>query len=427
MTTAVLSAVTTTADKLAGIREFQKRERGLIGRRTEMYVVQIGLAAKLHMILHGKPGVAKSMTIDGLLEHMPDLAKFKTQAYKASPPEQFLGPVSIKGMAEDRFVRIVDRKIADVEIAVIDELTRAPRAVLPAFQGMMVEREFDSGNGVQPVPLQSLIGSVNHIPDDEELSAFLDRFTLKLVVEPPQSQAQFVEILKGALRRRKLGKTPVPSELVIHAPEWETFQEFVTDVHIPDAVLDRFGELWANLLGAGIEPSVRRYVDTTAAMQAVAALDGRDECIEDDLQIAQHAMWTMPEEIPTVYAEVVKFASEWVKKRSELLDSFRDTLDRLGQVQSLVAAGATPSDRAEVRDSRGEVIEEDDGRGGRALPSLSTHGIKVVNEQRKLRTLVEKHIADATGQDTTELDAVLTQIDGASAWISDRLLGGLSL
>jgi MoxR-like ATPase len=401
-----------TAQKFADIRDFQESERGLIGRRTECYVLQVGLAARLHMILHGKPGVAKSMTIDGLLEHLPHLTKFKTQAYKASPPEQFLGPISIKGMTEDRFVRIITNKVADVQVAVIDELTRAPRAILPAFQGMMVEREFDSGDGVKPVPLISLIGSVNHIPQDEELEAFLDRFALKLVVNPPASQAQFTDILKGALKRRRDGRAQIPDELLVGEQEFVDFQHAVTQVHVPEEVLDRFGELWANLLGAGVEPSVRRYVDTTAAMQAVAALDGRDECTVDDLQIAQHAMWTHEEEIATVYKQVVGFASEWVKKRAELLDSFTETLDRLGQVQALIASGADPS--ASV-----EIAERSD--------SITQHAIRVVNGQRTLRELVEHHITDATGQDVSDLQAVLVQMDAGKAWVQDRLLGGLSL
>jgi MoxR-like ATPase len=404
--------VQATAHKLAAIRDFQEAKRGLVGRRTEMYVTQVTLAAKLHLLLFGKPGVAKSMTIDGILAHMPHMTKFKTQAYKASPPEQFLGPISIKGMTEDRFVRITARKTADVQVAVIDELTRAPRAILPAFQGMMVEREFDSGDGVQPVPLNSLIGAVNHIPQDEELEAFLDRFALKLVVSPPASQSQFTDILKGALKRRREGSEPIPDDLLVGEQEWLNFQEFVTTVVIPDDVLDRLGELWANLLGVGVEPSVRRWVDSTAAMQAAAALDGRDTCTEDDIQIVQHSMWTHEDEVPTVYAQVVAFASEWVKKRAELLDTFAETLERLGQIQALVAGGA----------DTGSTVEIDDEER-----SITDHGIKVVNAQRKLTKLIEAHIADATGQDTSELAAVLVQIEGARQWVSDRLLGGLSL
>lgn len=402
----------TTAEKMAAIREFCE-DNGLIGRRTEMQVVQVAIAAKLHVLLYGTAGVAKSMTVDGILRHLPDTRQFKTQAYKASPPEQFLGPLSIKGMAEDRFERIVDGRLPDCEVAFIDELSRAPRAVLPAFQGMMVEREFDAGHGMQHVPLKSLIGAVNHLlEDDSELAAFFDRFTLKLIVTPPPSQDQFTLILKGALVRRREGLPDIPDELLISAKELSDLQREVESVHVPDDVLDRCGELWSNLVGIGITPSIRRYVDLTKAMQAAALLDGRDEVIQDDLQMAQHSLWTAPDERSLVYKEVVAFASEWVKDKAKYLDAFADSIDRLGQLQALIASGSEASVQVEV---------------GEKNKSIRDHGITLLDEQRKLRDQVERHIADASGQDTADLNATLSQMDAAKAWVSDALLGGLSL
>jgi MoxR-like ATPase len=401
------------ATKMAGIREFQETERGLIGRRAEMHVTQVAIAAKLHILLYGPPGVAKSMTVDGILKHIPSTRQFKTQAFKASPPEQFLGPLSIKRMAEDEFVRVITNRLADCEVAFIDELSRAPRAVLPAFQGMMVEREFDAGNGMQRVPLMSLIGAVNHLlEDDTELAAFFDRFTLKLIVSPPPSQDQFTQILKGAIDRRFAGEPGIPDELLITSEELGDLQEFVNSVHIPDDVIDRMGELWSNLSGIGIAPSIRRYVDLTKAMQACAALDGRHEVIQDDLQVAQHSLWTSADERPLVYKEVVAFASEWVKDKAKLMDAFADSIDRLGQLQALIASGSDASATVEVKEKS---------------KSIRDHGITLLDEQRKLRNQVERHIADASGQDTAELTATLSQMDAAKSWVSDALLGGLSL
>ena len=407
------ATTTETAEKFRGILDFAERERGLINRRTEMHILSVAIAAKLHVILHGNPGRAKTMTVNALLAHLPEMRKFHTQAYKASPPEQFLGPISIRAMEDDKFVRIISRKVADCDIAVLDELPRAPRAVLPALQGIMVEREFDAGDGVQPVPLQSLIGTSNHLPDDPELEAFFDRFALKLVVKAPASQQQFKDILKGALRRRDEGEPEIPDELLISRDELEQFQRDVEICVIPDDVLDAFGELWANLLAAGIEPSIRRYVDVTKAMQAVATINGRNIVEIDDMQIAQHALWTTETEIPTVYEALVAFASEWVQTKAELLDSFAETLDRLGQVQSLVAGGAETTTHVTIDDTE---------------RSITDHAIKVVNAQGKLRSMIEKHIADASaGQDVSELESALAQMDAGKAWVQDRILGGLTL
>ena len=299
----------------------------------------------------------------------------------------------------------------------IDELPRAPRALLPAFQGMMVEREFDAGAGVQPVPLESLIGTANHVPDDPELEAFFDRFTFKVVVKGPQSQQEFIAIMESALRRQELGLPDVPDELIVTEAELREFQQFVTTVSVDRSILIKFGELWANILALDIMPSPRRWQDLLLGMKVMAGLDGRQEVIEDDLQIAQHSLWARPEDAPKVYGEVIKFASEWIKARAEIIASFQDTLDRLGEVQAAIAAGADPFSELTVGDPDDPASKK----------KLMDHGIKVVTEQKAVAELARKHIADATGQDTAELESVLTQIDAAKAWVQDRLVGGLEL
>ena len=403
----------TTAQKMAGIRDYLETERGLIGRRTETHILQVAIVARLHVLLYGAPGVAKSMTVDSLLAHFPGMRRFKTQAYKVSPPEQFLGPISLRAMEADRFERITTGRVPDCEIAFIDELSRAPRSVLPAFQSMMVEREFDAGDGARPVPLMSMIGAVNHLlEDDTELAAFFDRFTLKLTVAGPPSQEQFGQIMSGALRRRRALDPMIPLDLIVDPDELRVFQFAADEVEVPNSVIDRLGELWANLSGAGITPSIRRYVDLTKAMQACAILDGRTEVIIDDMQIAMHSLWTAEAERAIVYREVVGFASDWVKRRAELLDALTETVERLGQIQGAIAAGGDATTRVEVNDRE---------------QSVRDHGITLVSEQRALAKAIENHVLDAAGQDTSELDAAVEQIDATRSWVSEHLLGGLSL
>src|ERR1035437_675593 len=405
------TTLTSVADKMAAIRDFQE-DGGLIGRRAEMHSIQVAIAAKLHILLYGSPGVAKSMTVDGILKHLPGVRQFKTQAYKASPPEQFLGPLSIKGMADDRFERIITNRLADCEVAFVDELSRAPRAVLPAFQGMMVEREFDAGNGIQRVPRMSLIGAVNHLlEDDAELAAFFDRFTLKLVVKPPPSIDQFTTILKGAIGRRSNGEATIPDELIVSAAELMIFQREVEEVNVPEDVLNALGDLWSNLVGVGITPSIRRYVDLTKAMQACAALDGRDEVLLDDVQIAQHSLWTAVSDRDAVYKQVIKFASEWVQDKATLTEAFAETVDRLGQVQTLVASGSKASKQVEIAEK---------------TESIRDHGIAISGSQKTLREQITKLKGDAQGRDVADLDAILVQMDATKEWISTNLLGGLN-
>lgn len=417
MSTIAVPRVLAIAQKLQAIPEFIEKDVGIIGRRTEANILLVCIGGKLHTLFYGPPGVAKSMTVDNIRRHFPNMTQFKTQAYKASPPEQFIGQISLKGMAEDRQVRLTKGKAPDARLVVIDEFPRAPRAVLPVFQGMMVEREFDAGDGVQPVPLECFIGTANHVPDDPELEALFDRFPFKVVVKGPQSQQEFIQIMESALRRQERGLPDVPDELIVTDDELREFQAFATQVRVDRSVLIKFGELWANILALDILVSPRRWQDLLLGMKVQAALDGREEVIEDDLQLAQHSLWNRPEDAPKVYAEVIKFASEWVKQKAEIIASFTDTLDRLGEVQAAIAAGADPFGEVTIGDPDDPASKK----------KLMDHGIKIVSEQRKVADMATKHIADATGQDTSELDSVLTQIQAAKEWTQDRLLGGLEL
>ena len=87
---------------IAGPLRARLAERFVIGRAHEFHIVTLCLVARKNPLLFGSPGTAKTMTVDALMEHIP-LTSFRTQAYKASPPEQFIGPISFKGMENDVF------------------------------------------------------------------------------------------------------------------------------------------------------------------------------------------------------------------------------------------------------------------------------------------------------------------------------------
>src|SRR3954447_5985896 len=227
-------AIDAIVAKFKGALDFQ--DQRLVERRHALWIAQVGLVARQHTIYHGKPGNAKSMTVDGILKHFPELKLVKTQAYKASTPEQFLGPISFKAMENDEYRRITTNKFPDCEVYFCDETTRAPKPVLTAFQGGMVEREFDNGSGPQPIPLMTFFGTVNHLPDDEELEAFIDRYLFKLVVKAPQAQESIVAILSAGIeRRRNPSSLDIPPDLLISRDELVTLQHHTdTGIDVPE-------------------------------------------------------------------------------------------------------------------------------------------------------------------------------------------------
>ena len=72
---------------------------------------------------------------------------------------------------------------------------KANSAILNALLTLLNEREFDNGSGRVAVPLISVVGATNEVPDDEALQAFYDRFALRVPVEPVADE-QFVDLLQ---------------------------------------------------------------------------------------------------------------------------------------------------------------------------------------------------------------------------------------
>jgi MoxR-like ATPase len=398
------AAVTAAVEKMRAAISFQDGK--LVERRTALQLLAIALISRSHILLHGNPGNAKSMSVDGLLRHLPELRLVKTQAYKASSPEQFLGPISFKAMEEDEYRRKVDRKFADCEVYFCDEVPRAPRAVLPAFQGGMVEREFDNGDGPKPIDLMTFIGTSNHIPEDDELEAFFDRFLWKLVITPPSSQSSLVEILKGGVQRRSQGSAAnaqVDPATVVTREELELLQVAATKVTVPDEVMEALAEVWSNLTGSGVVASVRRYNDFVGGLQAAALLDGRDAVNTDDLMLGEHALWSAEQDQEQVRAEVVKHASDWMRETASVLDAHAEKHDEFAKLQADLAQGA---DKGELRSS----------------------ALDLITEQRDvLRPMVEKQISEAQGRDVSRLSNALSEIETTREWVSENLLGGLAV
>ena len=67
---------------------------------------------------------------------------------KFTTPEGTLRPVSISGLKADDYRRVTTGKLADVELAFLDETFKASSAILNYLLRLMNEREFE--NGRQP-------------------------------------------------------------------------------------------------------------------------------------------------------------------------------------------------------------------------------------------------------------------------------------
>src|SRR5262245_46075398 len=158
-----------------------------VEREDVVRAMLLALLSRGHLALIGPPGTAKSMLIIELSKRVGDSAGNGLRCFvylltKFTTPEELFGPVSISGLKEDDYRRVTTGKLADVELAFLDETFKASSAISNYLLRLMNEREFENGRQTAQTPLISLFGASNELPQETELEALFDRFLLRMTV-----------------------------------------------------------------------------------------------------------------------------------------------------------------------------------------------------------------------------------------------------
>src|SRR3990167_8562003 len=111
-------------------------------------------------------------------------------------PEEVFGPPSLPDLKAGKYAFIKEGTIRESQIAFLDEIFKANSAILNSLLKIVNERVFFNGNcGAETVPLMSLIGASNELPQGEDLGALFDRFMAKYMVKPVQDSANILKML----------------------------------------------------------------------------------------------------------------------------------------------------------------------------------------------------------------------------------------
>jgi MoxR-like ATPase len=301
-----------TALDLASIKpslnKLQAIERGLtatlIERDEVIRASLIALLARQHLVVLGPPGTAKSALVTNLAERISPqngggLRSFAYLMTRFTTPEELLGPVSVSGLKRDEYRRITAGKLAEAELVFLDEIFKASSAILNALLKIANERVFHNGDQEMQVPLISLFGASNEMPQGNELEALWDRFLLRFRVGYVSDTgfAKFIHAASAKLGAKQNGhKLNGSQQATLLQSELVALQQSAEQVLIPNATIDLIEQLRKDLAGKGIIVSDRRWGQTLGVLQAHALTEGRDAVTEDDLVFLKHVLWQSPEQ-----------------------------------------------------------------------------------------------------------------------------------
>ena len=300
-------------EKLQKIRE--ELQRSFLERTAPIDGALAALLASQHVLIIGPPGTAKSMLADELCRRITGASYFQWLLTKFTTPEELFGAVSLKALEADDYRRVTDNKLPEAHIAFLDEVFKSSSSILNSILTIINERLFHNGREVVHVPLLTLFGASNELPEDDELVALYDRFLLRFTVDYIQEDFRFLQMLQAQ----------EPAErTTLTLDELRQLQADVRAVTVSGTILGLMADIRRELRSKDILASDRRYRQSIGLMQALACLDGRSAVAESDLFFLEHILWKEPSEQAAVHTVIHGLIHGYEDEVQELLFQTRE-------------------------------------------------------------------------------------------------------
>lgn len=273
------------------------------------------LLSAQNLLIIGPPGTAKSMLADELCRRIEGADYFQWLLTRFTAPEELFGAVSLKGLEQDDYRRVTAHKLPEAHIAFLDEVFKANSSILNSILTIINERRFHNGQHVRDVPLITLFGASNELPEDDELTALYDRFLLRFMVDYIQEDYRFLRMLEAAPREARVSIT---------LAELNEMHREADAQPVPGHVHRTMAEIRRQLGKKQIVASDRRYRQSLALMKAHSYLEDDAQVSDRSLLFLEHILWREPSEQAEVGATLREIVLGYEQEAQELLYQARE-------------------------------------------------------------------------------------------------------
>ncbi len=270
-------------------------ETQFLGKQETIRLMVLSVLANEHIALIGPPGTAKSALVRTFAQ-MVDSVYFEYLLTRFTEPNELFGPVDIPAFRQGTYRRRTEGMMPEAEIVFLDEIFKSNSAILNALLTLLNERKFNNGGTVVDVPMISVFGASNEVPQDESLAAIFDRFLLRVRSDHLDAYHFNDLVARGiALEVQKFAGTAPPPAFVTSKDLRNGRVEIAARMKLSDELMASYKSLVLSIRAEGVSLSDRRVVKLVKLMAASAYFDGRTQADASDLFILKH-VWNTVEQ-----------------------------------------------------------------------------------------------------------------------------------
>jgi MoxR-like ATPase len=325
-------------------------DQNFLDKQEIVRLLLVSVVAGEHLLLVGPPGTAKSAMVR-LFARLIDAKYFEYLLTRFTEPNELFGPVDIRAFREGTYTRRTETMLPEAEIVFLDEIFRSNSAILNSLLTILNERKFSNGSKVLPVPLLSMFGASNEVPNDESLAAIFDRFLLRVVSENLDSYHFHNLVAKGVANEaaRVTGKADNIRPLFSSKDLHELHRRFDKHLAFNEDFLSKYKGLVFQIRSEGVSLSDRRVVKLLKLFAASAILDGRDQANDSDFFILKH-IWNNLDQVEILEEIVGPVVDRWYREHPTERRftggqaGLDELLAELGMIRELLTSGEALSD-----------------------------------------------------------------------------------
>jgi len=371
----------TTSHLLERIRKFYEvLAEPFIGREEEARAITLAIIAREHVVLIGEPGRAKS----ALARRSAELISAKFFKYlltKYTEPSELFGPLDLNALREGKYVRITRGKMPEAEIVFLDEVFNANSAVLNALLRVMQERVWYDGYTEVRVPLWTMIGATNRVPEEPELEAVYDRFLVRQYARQlPENK--WGELLDAGWRIES-GKVP-SVQPVLDMKTLAEIHKLVFSVDIA-TIKPKLLRIFAVLEERGLHLTDRRKAKSLKVIAANALLEGSTRAEERDLIVLKYIAPRDIEDfdkVSIVLSEELRMPERFIKELNDIKANVREAARLVDSMRSYDPRLVDLFRSLKIAKSRIlNILKETDDERVRMLADETLHGIDELLEK----------------------------------------------